>query len=197
MEEGVIKYQLHWKQKAPVPEADISRLETWRQRLYQHRLIGAYARGLGYGNLSLRDEEGFIITGTQTGHLPILSQDFYTKVVKEDIELNTVWCEGPVKASSEALSHAACYHLSPEIEAVFHIHHAGMWKYFMNRWPTTPDTVPYGTPAMAKAISTCWLESDSPLPFLLVMGGHAEGIIAAGPSMDEIGEALLAALERV
>ena len=55
----------------------------------------------------------------------------------------------------------------------------------------TPDTVEYGTVAMAQAVAEVARRSD--VVRVLVMGGHQDGVMAWGASADEAGEALLAA----
>jgi hypothetical protein len=191
--EGVIQYKQHWK-KGPAPaQAVVEDLEAWRQRLYKSKLIGAYPDGLGYGNLSIRYRDGFIITGTQTGHLPDLDQNQYTFVSKVDIPTNQLWCEGPVQASSEGMTHAACYALDQSIQAVFHVHDSDMWNAYMTIWPSTAHDIPYGTPAMALAVAEVWHQHRKPLPYPLVMAGHEEGVIVAGRSTDEAGKLLLEA----
>ena len=195
--EGIIQYQQHWQNSPPMEESVIHPLEAWRNRLYKAGLIGAYPDGLGYGNVSIRYKQGFIITGTQTGHLSGLDIQHYTFVSKVDISSNQLWCEGPVRASSEGMTHAACYGLDNSIMAVFHVHHLEMWKVYMNQWPTSPEEVTYGTPAMARAVEESWLRHEKKLPYPLVMAGHTEGIIVAGRSMDEVGSLLLNALESI
>lgn len=195
--EGVIQYQQHWKQGPAIHESICNTIELWRKRLYKVRLIGAYPDGLGYGNLSIRHDEGFIITGTQTGHLAQLETRHYTFVSKVDIPTNQLWCEGPVRASSEGMTHAACYALDPSIQAVFHVHHMEMWKAYMDLWPTTHADITYGTPAMALAVEDVWNNHERPLPYPLVMAGHEEGIIVAGKSTDEVGELLLNYLSQI
>lgn len=195
MQEGVIQYQQHWQKAAPSALELIAPLEAWRARLFEQKLIGVYPDGLGYGNMSMRHGDGFIITGTQTGHLPVLGPEQYTRVTAVDIEANTLWCEGPVRASSEGLSHAACYALDESIMAVFHAHSKAMWKHFMHVWPTTPEHIPYGTPEMANAVLACWKNSTQPMPFPLVMAGHDEGIIVAAPTLDEAGAFMLSACD--
>ncbi|MEZ4684862.1 MAG: class II aldolase/adducin family protein [Bacteroidia bacterium] len=189
--EGVIQYQQHWKEGQPFENSLIQPLEQWRKKLFNAGLIGAYPDGLGYGNLSLRYQHGFIITGTQTGHLPDLDGHYYTFVSRVNIAENRLWCEGPVRASSEGMTHAACYALDHTIQTVFHIHHRQMWQSLMGKWPTSPSDISYGTPAMARAVGDVWNQHGNPLPFQLVMAGHEEGIIVAGRMMDEVGALLL------
>ena len=108
-----------------------------RRRLYQvrqpldARLIGQYEDlGIGYGNISVRRGscDLFLISGTQTGHLPATDERHYSLVTDCDIRNNIVRCSGPVQASSEAMTHAAIYALGDAIGAVVHVHSAELWK---------------------------------------------------------------------
>lgn len=74
--EGVIKFQLDFRQGPPPEAPDLVELDAWRDVLLRHGLIGqdpGRYDGLGFGNLSRRvpgrTDNAFIISGTQTGHL--------------------------------------------------------------------------------------------------------------------------------
>ncbi|MGF1494827.1 MAG: class II aldolase/adducin family protein [Microcoleaceae cyanobacterium] len=117
IDEGVIKYDCDWELTSPLAEAAIQQLITWRDALYRLGLIGVTPDGIGFGNISQRigQSEQFVITGTQTGHLPQLQPQHYTVVTQFDLEQNTLICRGPIKASSESLTHAAIYTHQPTV----------------------------------------------------------------------------------
>ena len=196
IDEGYIKFDCHWREAPPPPAEEIAGLMRWRDRLHALGLIGVYPDGIGFGNVSIRWPDGntFIISGTQTGAIPELDTAGYTSVVRFDIAANRVWCRGPVRASSESLTHAAIYAASSEVGAVLHVHHAGAWEALLGTLPTTRADVPYGTPAMARELEWLLRESDLPTVKVAVMAGHREGIIAFGAAPDEAGEKLLAAV---
>ena len=194
IDEGYIKYLSRWTE-GPAPDPGLTaELETWRRPLYDAGLVGHYEDlGVGFGNLSVRaDDSAFVITGTQTGHLPTTSGDHYALVTRTDVAANTVWSVGPVEASSEAMTHAAIYALSGAIRAVVHVHSRELWDRYRNVLPTTAAAVAYGTPAMAAEFARLWSERRFRNDGLAVMAGHEEGIVSIGTSLREAAERVLA-----
>ncbi|NNC77634.1 MAG: class II aldolase/adducin family protein, partial [Woeseiaceae bacterium] len=160
---------------------------AWRRPLYDAGLIGHYDEfNVGYGNISIRlhGSDQFVISGTQTGHIPQTSAKHFTRVRKANIEDNTVHCVGPIQASSEALTHAALYSLSPKIAAVVHVHDRKLWQQHINRLPTTNAGVPYGTPDMAREFQRLWNSGDFSKVGIAVMAGHDEGLVSIGASLE-------------
>ena len=192
MEEGYIKFNCNWIKAAPFSKQQIKEINVWRNRLYDLKLIGAYPNGIGYGNISIRDtDESFLITGSATGNLELLDENHYTQVNEYDFSQNNLSCTGPIIASSESLTHAVLYESSPESNAVIHIHSIDMWKKLLHKVPTTKANVPYGTPEMADEIQRLFRETDVALKKIIVMGGHQEGIISFGKTLDWAGKILL------
>ncbi|MEO1517667.1 MAG: class II aldolase/adducin family protein [Bacteroidota bacterium] len=199
MEEGYIKFQCHWQQTAPLSAQEIGPLNHWRDRLFARGLVGAYPDGIGFGNVSCRyTDEQFIISGTATGALPRLDAQHYSLVSDFDLDQNELHCRGPIRASSESMSHAVIYQEIPEVQAVFHIHHLGMWSHFLGRLPTTRPEASYGTPEMAYEIVRLLRSSSLAVrEKCFVMGGHREGLIAFGSSLEEAGTNLLGYFEQM
>lgn len=194
IDEGVVKYDCRWTDGDPIPVATVQALNLWRDRLYAQNLIGQYANGIGFGNLSIRDPQNpnhILITGTQTGHLPQLSSQHYTRVTHWNLAQNQLACCGPMPASSESLTHASLYQALPEIQAIIHVHDAGTWKDLMDQVPTTGRDVPYGTPDMALEMERLLRETDVRSRKILVMAGHAEGIISFGQDLTEAYDVLM------
>src|SRR3989338_2341310 len=190
MEEG-IKFNCRWI-KAGMNE-DTEELNTWRDRLHDLKLIGAYQNGIGYGNVSMRigESDAFLITGAGTGGMDSLTKDSYTLVTSCNIEENTIEFKGPIKASSESLSHAMLYSLDGEIKSVLHVHSIEMWKNLFGKVSTTKKGIEYGTPELAMDIKRLFTDGQLRNEKILVMGGHMAGIIAFGSSIGEAGETLL------
>lgn len=194
LNEGYIKFKCNWIKSNPVSKDIISEINTWRNNLYNIGLIGAYDDGIGYGNLSIRiKKQTFLITGSATGNLNVLNENHYTLVSDYDILKNELTCIGPIKASSESLSHAMIYECFSETNAVIHVHNEAMWNKYFNLAPTTDKYVEYGTPEMAIEIDRLFKETNLAHNKFLVMGGHREGIIAFGKTLAEAGEILLRA----
>ena len=194
IDEGYTKYECDWRDAPALPVQAIEELNAWRNRLFEHGLIGYYPEhGVGFGNVSIRegDTDTFIISGTQTGHIAVTDERHYARVVCCDIDANRVSCEGPVQASSEALTHAAIYALDGDIRAVVHVHDAGLWRELIDRVPTSSRTVSYGTPEMAREFRRLYEETDFAGQGVAVMGGHEEGIVSFGDDIEQAAERIL------
>jgi L-ribulose-5-phosphate 4-epimerase len=190
MDEGYIKFRANWTKAPPLPEEELRELNCWRNRMYDLKLIGVYDDGVGYGNISRRwDADGrFIISGSATGNLEKLGPEHYSLVTEVDIDQNRLTCRGPAIASSESMSHAVVYQECPEVNAVIHIHHLGIWKTLLHLVPTTCREATYGSPEMARSIIRLLRETDLRISRLFVMEGHREGVFAFGETLDEAGE---------
>ena len=193
-DEGYIKFDIDW---TPGPAPDVAAaldLDRWRQPLFDAGLIGEYADlGIGYGNISKRCGAAgqFLISGTQTGHLTATDERHYALVTNVDIDANSVRCSGPVKASSEAMTHAAIYALDERIAAVVHVHSKPLWEKYLGVLPTTAGEVPYGTPDMARELARLFAASDFGDTGVAVMAGHEEGLISFGPTLEAAARRML------
>lgn len=194
IDEGYIKYNSDWT-PGGAPDSDAtSLLDTWRRPLYDAGLIGHYEElGIGYGNLSVRFGHGneFIISGTQTGHLGHTDGRHYALVTACDIATNRVSSTGPVRASSEALTHAAIYQLDDAINAVVHVHSPLLWNKLLDNAPTTARDVSYGTPEMALEFARLYKDSDFAADGIAVMAGHDEGLVSIGRTLEEAATRIL------
>ncbi len=191
-EEGYIKFNCRWIRAGPVPEGQITWINEWRNKLFDLGLIGADSKGTGFGNVSKRFKKNtFIITGSATGRLKRLNKDHYAMVNDYDLSGNSLTCSGPLKASSESLTHAAIYECSSDINAVFHVHSRELWEKLKGEVPTTSDEALYGTPEMAMEIKRLFERKQAGDEKIMVMGGHRDGIVSFGKTPDEAGEVLL------
>lgn len=194
LDEGYIKYDSHWT-PGPATHVTAARdLERWRQPLYEAGLIGEYTEhGIGYGNISVRRGSGglFLISGTQTGHLPVTDERHYSLVTDCDIRANTVRCSGPIQASSEAMTHAAIYALGDAIGAVVHTHSAELWRRYLGKLPTTDAEIAYGTPDMAGELDRLYRMAGLRDAGIAVLAGHDEGLISFGTTLEEAATRML------
>jgi L-ribulose-5-phosphate 4-epimerase len=189
MDEGYIKFNCEWvKSKL---NFDISIMNHWRDNLFDLKLIGAYDNGIGYGNISVRTDDGFVISGSTTGNLRKLNIGHYSKVIAYDFNKNFLKCVGPIKASSESMSHAAVYESNPKINAVIHVHNLDLWTKLLNKVPTTSKNAKYGTPEMAYEIKKLFKETKVFNKKIFVMKGHKEGIFCFGNDLNEASKVLL------
>jgi class II aldolase/adducin N-terminal domain-containing protein len=192
MDEGYIKYNCIWIKAAPIPSKELIGINAWRQKLFSLGLIGAYKGEIGFGNISIRVKNSpqFIISGTQTGHIQSLKNYHYTLVTEFNIKENSLVCKGPIKASSESLTHAAIYTCDNDIKSVIHIHNNKLWNELIYKVPTTSLKIQYGTPEMyyevIKLYDRTMLEKK-----ILVMAGHEDGIMSFGKNLKEAGSIIL------
>jgi hypothetical protein len=200
--EGTIRFAYALETPAgPVVDADVlARLQGWRGVLWRLGLVGQdpdrYG-GLGFGNLSVRDPgvtEQFVITASQTGGLPRLADQDLVRIVQANVERFWVDALGHQPPSSESLTHAMIYRADPAIGWIFHVHSAEIWAAAGSLGlAETPADTPYGSPAMAGAV-TALLRSQATRPVVFVTAGHQDGVFACGADADSTGAVLLSAL---
>ena len=196
-QEGVIKFNLSFSEQV-MPDIDVAELSAWRSILKDLGLLGQTPErydGYGFGNISMRCEGGFIISGTQTGDLDEVSLNDYAVCQSWDLSRNEVSAIGRVKPSSESLSHAAVYDVHEEVTCALHVHSPDIWRHAneMNI-AVTDEEVPYGTPEMAAEVRRHIMDMTS--PGIFSMGGHEDGVFTFGRSLAEAGELMVRELAR-
>lgn len=187
MDEGYIKFSGE-RVAGEVPHpAALDELNRARTALFDLGLIGCYDNGIGYGNLSLRETgQRFLITGSATGAERELRFEQFCLVESFSPERNSVRSRGPLMASSESMTHGAIYAANSAVNCVIHIHSLALFDALLQQGALhTPANVPYGTPAMARAV-TSLVQAQNGLPVLFVMAGHAEGIVAYGADIASV-----------
>jgi L-ribulose-5-phosphate 4-epimerase len=197
--QGAVKFNCHWTQSGPViSDEEYEIINYWREILFNMDLIGAYENGVGFGNISMRIGKGnqFLITGSATGEIPELEPGHYVKVNSFNIEDNAVQCIGPLKASSESLTHAAIYSADPDTNAVIHVHSFELWSELIYKVPTTNPAMDYGTIGLAKDIARLFSESDVFEKRIIVMAGDRAGILTFGHDIDEAVNVLMQYLKK-
>lgn len=206
--EGVIKFDLQFTPAPPLPAMELAELNGWRRILFMLGLTGhdpkRYA-GLSFGNVSLRLPpyaapslaRPFVVSGTQTGGLPELGPEHYAVVRSCDPQGNRVVALGPVPPSSEALTHGALYALDPDLRCVLHVHSPLLWRQTVHlELPMTDPAAAYGTPAMAAEVARLYTEPQVRGGGILAMGGHEDGLVAFGASVEAAGTVLVRWLAR-
>lgn len=203
VDEGVTKFVLDFVAAPPAEPALIATLNAWRTVL--HRL-GLTARdplrygGLAYGNVSRRlpatsgfeSASAFLISGTQTGGLPVLDSQHYSCVVTYDLNRNHISATGPLPPSSEALTHAAVYDADPRVGCVIHVHSPEIWQFRSElKLPTVTPEIAYGTPEMAYAIAAAVKSETFPV---VAMAGHQDGVISCGITVRDAAERMIETL---
>lgn len=200
--DGVIKYRLEFVRKPCVSAAMVEELSRWRHVLYRLQVIGCSPDrygGYGFGNISVRCPTGqpgsFLISGTQTGSLPFLTEEHVARVTGCNPHQNRLVAEGLVEPSSEALTHAQLYQLEPAIQAVIHAHSPDIWGAAGRlSLPCTGKDAAYGTPEMADAVERLFRETGNFDKKVFVMQGHTDGVVSFGTSITEASQEMIAAL---
>jgi hypothetical protein len=169
------------------PFDQLVELNECRRKLRELHLIGVGSKGIGFGNLSVRDgaTSNFYVSGSATGGLHKLTFADCVRVVACDFEKNWLRYEGSATPSSESLTHAAIYESDPMTSAVIHCHNSVLWKSLLDRAPTSSKGVGYGTPEMAYEIMRLFKAGNVRTRNILIMAGHEGGIIALGKNLEE------------
>jgi ribulose-5-phosphate 4-epimerase/fuculose-1-phosphate aldolase len=167
--------------------AGFAELNRYRRKLLALGVIGVDASGIGFGNLSIRNSatSRFYITGSATGGISELTPVAYAKVVAYDFARNWLQCEGSTVASSESLTHAAVYESDPTAGAVIHCHDTKLWAALLDKAPTTPKKVEYGTPEMAYAVRRLFDVTNVKKRKIFVMAAHDGGLVTFGRDLEE------------
>ena len=197
VDDGYVKYTSVCRDGTVPTSAALDELNRARTVLFDLRLVGAYPNGVGYGNLSIRTQGlEFVITASATGSLRTLQHAHYCLVESFSVEGNWVHSRGGMQASSESMTHGAIYAAHPQVYCVMHVHSRALFDDLIDKGSlTTPADVPYGTPAMAQAVSAL-VASQSGLPIVFAMEGHDEGVVAYGQDIASTLTALIELLKR-
>ncbi len=187
MDDGYIKYSCHRRAGTVAATPELLVLNSARSRLFDLGLVGIDASGIGYGNVSLRtNSQQFVVTASATGATRELTMSQYCLVESYSLEQNEVWSMGSLDASSESMTHGAVYASNDAIQCVMHIHSRLLFdRLLQSGAASTQSSIPYGTPAMARAVAD-FAKRLTSLPGLLVMAGHDEGVIACGDSVNSV-----------
>jgi L-ribulose-5-phosphate 4-epimerase len=192
-ETGSVKFTCQQVPTETHPFAGFAEMNKYRRKLRELGMVGVDASGIGFGNLSVRDgaTSCFYITGSSTGRMPELTPADCAKVVAYDFARNWVQCEGSTIASSESLTHAAVYESDPAVFSVIHCHDMKLWAALLDKAPTTPKRVEYGTPEMAYAVKRLFESTNVKRRKIFVMAAHHGGLVALGRDLQEAFEILM------
>ena len=197
--EGYVKFRVHRTDGEPPRGAEVDRLNEVRTELHDLDLIGVLPDGIGYGNLSVRQnsEAVFVISGTATGGERVLPPEAYCRVDSFDAATNEVWCTGCVRASSESMSHGAVYQADDRIRCVIHVHSRELFEFMMaGDFPKTPESIEYGTPELAEEVVRL-VKSGGAANGIFVIAGHQDGVVVYGADIESARHALLELYQNV
>jgi L-ribulose-5-phosphate 4-epimerase len=201
-QEGTVKFQLDYTAGQMLSYEEIRVLNAWRKLFYATGLIGQdplrYG-GYGYGNVSQRfppyissAQARFAVSSTQTGELPELTAAHYCVVTECWPAQNRVVAYGPLKPSSESMTHGMVYRMDDAVRYVFHAHSPTIWHAASALdIPITSESVPYGTPEMAEEVQRLFRDTQVQLRGIFAMGGHEDGVVSFGRSAEEAGNVMI------
>lgn len=192
-ETGAIKFVCEQVAVEILPFAGFAELNKYRRKLLKLGKVGVDANGIGFGNLSVRNgvSSHFYITGSGTGAISELRSGDFAKVVAYDFARNWLRSEGHTIASSESLTHAAVYESDPAARVVIHCHDMELWAALLDKVPTTPEKVEYGTPEMAYSVRRLFEFTDVKHRKIFVMAAHHGGLVVFGRDVEEAFETLM------
>jgi ribulose-5-phosphate 4-epimerase/fuculose-1-phosphate aldolase len=184
--EGSVKYTAEHTMAPAIDAPYWAELNNARTQLHRLGLLGVNSQGIGFGNVSIRFQgEEFLVSGTATGAAPELSPANYCLVTSFDLVQNRIVSTGPVKASSEAMTHGAVYHACSGANCVMHIHSGAIFNGMIrDHYPATAENAAYGTPEIAFALAQCVQELGTD-EGAVVLAGHDEGVVVWGPTVEK------------
>lgn len=203
-QEGVIKFKIDHKNEKVLTKEDIGDINHYRQILFDKKLIGVYPSNhpkfpdTGFGNISKRINDKFIITGTQTGGKEELKPKDYALVTKFSIDNNKVVSKGKTMPSSETITHGSVYGTHKEIKVIMHAHSNEIWNNYKGLdLHSTRKDVKYGTPELAREIKRLFKDTNVKDERIFVIRGHEDGVVSFGDSFENALRPLLEAHSKV
>ncbi len=176
--------------QSTVPESVAELYETFRtsgERLDRYGM--APANG---GNMSVRLEDGFVVTASGT-NLGMIEPDELIWVQKCDVDNKAVHYRGPIKPSSETILHYLVLEARSEAGAVVHAHDPKVTRKAIASDDLT-ETVreePYGTIKLANLAIEAFGRNEE----IIVLRNH--GYVCAGNNMTEVVDRIIATHNRL
>jgi L-ribulose-5-phosphate 4-epimerase len=190
MNEGAIKFRcehVFWSEPF-----DVENIEKCRQQLLKAGLIGRDANrygGYAFGNVSERRGKQILITASNSAHVKVLDDLGYVFIDAADVVQNSVLSRGAAKPSSESLTHVSVYMMDPSVGGVAHVHSPKLWNR-TDLLRTDPNAL-FGSIEMASEVVRLFKETDVKERQIFAMGGHEDGIVSFGPTIQSAVDVLL------
>lgn len=195
-QEGVIKFCLEHDTQSKLWTENLAHndtfveLKVWRDLCCKLKLLGQdpeLYQGYGYGNISAREsKDRFMISASQTSGHEVSDASHFARVLSADVDENRIQSQGLLPPSSESMTHAALYQIAPEVNWVVHSHCADIWcNSDVLGLAYTEQAIPYGTPAMARAVQQLYLTQPEKNQGIFVMKGHEDGVVTYGHTAEQ------------
>jgi ribulose-5-phosphate 4-epimerase/fuculose-1-phosphate aldolase len=184
-----VKFEAHCVRET-VSEAVAKRYATFRtsgERLYEHGM--APANG---GNMSVRLEDGFVVTASGS-NLAVIERNELIWVQQFDVANGSVHYCGPLKPSSESILHYLVLEARLAAGAVLHAHDpiATRDAIASDGLTETVREEPYGTIALAELAIAAFGRNEK----IIVLRNH--GYVCAANDMTEAVDCIIATLLRL
>ena len=191
MEEYIgTKFQTIFLGKDILRVPKINELKKWGKKFSEMGFIPHYKnekesdRLSSAGNLSFRNNNGFIITASYSDLANLRDEDF---VEVKNVELNRkkIWVNGRKDPSSESMLHYTIYQKRSDINAIFHGHCKELLENFIELGlKSTVYSAPYGSLKLVNSVIEV-LGNEN----FLIMKDH--GFLSLGESPEEAGSIIL------
>jgi ribulose-5-phosphate 4-epimerase/fuculose-1-phosphate aldolase len=169
--------------------SQIDELMSWCNLFAKNGLAPSHPEGT-YGNLSIRMNDGILITATSLDLGKKLQYSDFIFVQNCDFELYEMTVMGNRAPSSESPIHWTMYKLRPEINAVFHGHHDTLLSLAKElQIPETVAEQDYGSPALVNEVKK--------LAHYDFFNMKNHGFISMGKTMEEAGNLALGYLDKL
>ncbi|MCK4358517.1 MAG: class II aldolase/adducin family protein [Candidatus Cloacimonetes bacterium] len=185
-----IKFQTLFLEKDIPQFSQINELKKWGKKFSEMGFIPHYKnekesdRLSSAGNLSFRNNNGFIITASYSDLANLRDEDF---VEVKNVELNRkkIWVNGRKDPSSESMLHYTIYQKRSDINAIFHGHCKELLENFIELGlKSTVYSAPYGSLKLVNSVIEV-LGNEN----FLIMKDH--GFLSLGESPEEAGSIIL------
>jgi len=164
-------------------DSRIAELMEWGERLHGMGLMPAEKGGFA-GNMSFRNQKGFVITAGGISKGKLQRRDF-VQVVSCSIDQKKAVAEGLAEPSSETFTHYLIYKSRPDVNAIVHVHDDLIMKNAEKmKVRMTAREHEYGTIELAR-------EVEEALGRQKILAVKHHGIVSVGRSIWEAGRWIL------
>lgn len=176
----VTKSKINFVSEEIPDEKDIKDLKNWCDQFLKNKLINLENNSLG---LSFRTDDGFIITGKKLKEN--LSNDCFVSVLNYDVYNNSLFVEGALEPSAEALMHYLIYNTRFEVNAIFCGNDNSVIKHVKElKLVETKEEILPGTLELANEVLDVLGNNN----FIVIKN---YGFLSLGKTMKEVGELAL------
>jgi len=178
--EQVTKVKTTFVSEEVPDDKGIEDLKNWCSQFLKNKVITLDNNSLG---LSFRTDDGFIITGNKLKEN--LSNDCFLNVLNYDVYKNSLFVEGILEPSSEAVMHYLIYNTRFEVNAILCGNDSSIIKHAKKlKLVETEEEIPSGTVELANEVLSALKNNN----FIVIKN---YGFLSLGKTVKEAGELAL------